>query len=83
MNPFDDLTLAEVEELRATCLGGQPIADSDPIQLAGGVMFLTQRRTQPDITWLDFKNTTRMGAIKEFSDLMQNEDENPTNGVSH
>lgn len=81
-NPFDDLTLAEVEELTDVCLGGKSFEDASPIAVAGAVMFMTERRTYPAMTWEQFRNETRMGAIKEFSDRMNAESENPTNGVT-
>ena len=71
-----------MDELKGVCLNGTSIADGDPITIAGGVMFLTQRRECPDLTWDSFRTNTKMGAIKAFSDLMNSEDENPTNGVT-
>jgi hypothetical protein len=82
-NPFDELTLAEVQQMRKECLGGKTISDADPLDLAGAVMFFTQRRTNGlDGTWVDFQAQTKMKDIKAFADLMNDETENPTNGVS-
>lgn len=81
-NPFDELTLGEVEEMTAVCLGGQSFEDSSPFALAGGVMYMHRKRDMPELDWYEFKRTTSMGDIKKFSELM-NDDENsdPTNGV--
>lgn len=84
MTPFDELTLAEVDELVTICLDGVTIADADPIKLAGGVMFMTQRKTDPTLEWETFRRTTRMYDINAFSDLMnEGSDENPTVGVGN
>ena len=81
-NPFDDLTLAEVDELTTVCLGGLSFEDASPINVAGAVMFMTERRTYSALTWEEFRTNTKMGAIKEFSDRMNADAENPTNGVT-
>ena len=82
-NPFDDLTLGEVEELTADCLSGKPIGeDTNSLVLAGAVMYMHARRTETELTWIDFKNRTRMADIKSFSELMSDDAENPTNGAN-
>jgi hypothetical protein len=80
-NPFDELTLGEVEVMSTVCLGGQSFEDSSPFALAGAVMFMHRRRESPDIDWDVFKNSTNMGAIKAFSELMNDDELNPTNGA--
>jgi hypothetical protein len=81
-NPFDELTLGEVEVMSTICLDGKSFEDSSPFALAGGVMFMHRRRQFPDIDWDEFKNTTNMGDIKAFSELMNDDEElNPTNGA--
>ena len=82
MTPFDDLTLGEVEILTAECLGGASFSDADPMQLAGAVMYMTYKRDDPDITWQGFKSTTRMHDIKKFSELMDEDSVDPSNGDS-
>lgn len=81
MSAFDDLTLAEVETLSATVLGGKGVSDAaaDPLMLAGGIMWLTARRVDPSIVWDEFKAVTKMGDIKSFSIQMEADDLNPTN----
>lgn len=82
MTPFDELTLFEVDEMSTVCLDGKSISDSDPMRLAGAVMFMTARRDRPELDWESFRRTTRMADIKAFSELMNEEDElNPSNGV--
>lgn len=83
MTPFDDLTLAEVEEMTTVCFGGLSLADADPFNVAGGVMFMTRRRDQPELTWDGFKQTTRMHEINTFAALMNEDELNPTNGVKN
>lgn len=80
MTPFDELTLYEVDEMQTVCLDGKTISDSDPMRLAGAVMFMTNRRENPLLDWESFRRQTRMSDIKEFSELM-NEDSDPINGV--
>ena len=80
MNPFDDLTLGEVEELTALCLNGKSFADSDPFALAGGVLYMHRRRDNPSLDWAEFKGTVKMGELKAFSELINADSENPTNG---
>jgi hypothetical protein len=76
MSAFDELTLGEVDEIKATCLGGKNIADDtvDPLTLAGAVMWATQRKDDPGLSWEAFREKTRMGDIKAFSQAMQAED---------
>lgn len=81
MTPFDELTLAEVEEMTAVCFGGKSLADADPFNVAGGVMFMTRKRDSPGLTWEEFKQTTRMHEINAFASLMNEDELNPTNGV--
>lgn len=82
MSAFDELTLGEVERMTKECLGGVKFEDADPIQLAGAVMFMTERRNNPQLEWQAFKDTTKLSAIKAFSELMKAETEmDPTNGV--
>lgn len=83
MTPFDELTLGEVEELTRDCLGGSSFADADPMQLAGAVMFMTKRRDDPTLEWQAFKATVRMHEIKTFSELMNEDNLDPTNGVKN
>lgn len=85
MSAFDELTLAELDEIRETCLGGKAINDDsvDPLSLAGAVMWATQRHDDPGLTWDAFRQKTRMGDIKNFSESMAAEAEgadatNPT-----
>jgi hypothetical protein len=74
---FDDLTLLEVDQLQATCLGGMNMSDDgvDYMKLAGGVMWLFQKRAEPDLTWPDFMARTQMGDIKAFSEQMELEEQ--------
>ena len=82
MNPFDELTLGEVEEMTATCFGGKTFDVTDPFTLAGAVMYMHQRRENPSIEWEDFKRATLMLDIKAFAEKMNEETENPTMAVS-
>jgi hypothetical protein len=77
MSAFDELTLGDVDELRDTCLGGKNIndADVDPLTLAGAVMWATTRKDDPGSTWEAFKQKTKMGDIKAFSQKMQADEE--------
>jgi hypothetical protein len=82
MSAFDDLTLGEVEEMQTAVLGGKSISDdgSDPLWVAGGVMWITQRRMDPSLTWDAFKTTTKMSDIKSFAiDMEAAEIVDPTN----
>lgn len=80
-NPFDELTLGEVEEMSTVCLGGKSFEDSSPFALAGAVMFMHRRRDKPEVSWDEFRNSTNMGEIKAFSELMNDEEpSDPTNG---
>lgn len=67
MSAFDDLTLGEVEEMQEKVLGGKPIQDSDPLLVAGAVMWMTARRTGELADWDTFKKQVTMGEIKNFS----------------
>lgn len=71
MSAFDDLTLGEVETMTAVALNGVTISDSDPLMLAGAVMWMTERRTKPDLQWDAFKAGVKMGDIKAFSVQME------------
>ena len=81
MTPFDDLTLAEVEEMSTVCFNGSSLSDADPFNVAGGVMYMTKRRNEPGLTWDEFKQRTKMFEINEFAKLMNEDELNPTNGV--
>ena len=83
MTPFDDLTLAEVEEMTTVCFGGLSISDADPFNVAGGVMYMTNRRNEPGLTWEEFKGRTKMREINAFATLMNEDELNPTNGVKN
>lgn len=82
MFAFDDLTMAEVDEISETCLGGKSLADEtvDPLRMAGAVMWMTQRRNDPTLTWDDFRHRTSMGDIRTFSLEMEASELDPTNG---
>lgn len=84
MITFDDLTLAEVEEITNTAMGGKSFGDptADPMMLAGAVLWMAKRREQPSLTWQDFKATVSMRDIKAFSTDMQELDANPLAGVN-
>lgn len=84
MSAFDECTLAEVEKLTATCLGGKSMGndDVDPMMMAGGVMWITALRTNPHLDWVTFKQNTRMGDIKAFSKEMEAENADPTQSPS-
>jgi hypothetical protein len=79
MITFDDLTLAEVEEISNTAMGGKSFGDptADPMLLAGAVLWMARRREQPGLQWQDFKATVSMRDIKEFSTSMQEIEANP------
>jgi len=82
MSAFDDLTLAELDLLKAEVLGGKPVFsdDVDQLALSSGVMWLTKRKNgTPDLSWDDFKHQTTMTDIKEFAEEMEAaEKANPT-----
>lgn len=80
MTPFDELTLGEVECMSQECLGGASFVDADPMQLAGAVMYYTYKRQDANIDWATFKATTRMYDIKKFSELMDEDNEDPSSG---
>ena len=81
MSAFDDLTLDELDEIRDTCLGGKNINDPtiDPLTLAGAVMWATNRHANPELSWKEFKGTTRMGDIKKFSEAMAEDEADTAN----
>lgn len=76
MSAFDELTLGELDEIRNECLGGKNInhPDVDPLTLAGAVMWATNRKDDPGLSWDAFKQKTRMGDIKAFSQQMQEQE---------
>ena len=80
MSAFDDLTLGEMDDIQAQCLDGKPISEADPLKLAAGIMWLTERKNgQPQLSWDDFKYSVKMGAIKHFSETqMAGDSESPT-----
>lgn len=84
MHSFDDLTLAEMDFICQEALGGKNFGDdeTDPLKMAGAVMWAFERRNQPELTWSDFMAQTTMGAIREFSTHMELEElANPTKGL--
>ena len=84
MSAFDELTLGELDEIQEQCLGGKNMADPsvDPLMLAGAVMWATSKKDDPGLSWEAFKQKTKMGDIKAFSERMQadeaEESANPT-----
>jgi hypothetical protein len=83
VTPFDEMTLGEVEYMTKECLNGSSFADADPMQLAGAVMFMTRKRDDPSLEWQAFKASTRMYDIKQFSEAMDEDRLDPTNGVKN
>lgn len=77
MSAFDDLTLGEVEVMTATALKGVTISEADPLMLAGAVMWITQARANPALTWDEFKADVRMADIKAFSIQMEADELDP------
>jgi hypothetical protein len=77
MSAFDELTLGELDDLRDMCLGGRNINDPtvDPLTLAGAVMWASNRKDDPGLSWDAFRHKTKMGDIKAFSLQMQAEEE--------
>ena len=73
MSAFDDLTLGEVEMMSDVALGGKSISDADPLMLSGAVMWVTERKQNPSLTWDDFKAGVKMGDIKAFSEKMKDD----------
>lgn len=73
MSQFDDCTLAEIELMTQTCLNGKTMGDDgvDPMMIAGGVMWITARRSDPMLQWDAFKATVKMSEIKSFSIQME------------
>ena len=78
MSAFDEMTLGEVELMTSEALKGVSISDADPLMLAGAVMWMTERRTKPELTWDDFKAGVKMGDIKAFSAEMADAEVDPT-----
>ena len=74
--------MAEVDEITDVCLGGKSMADqsTDPLRLAGAVMWMTQRRTDTTLTWDEFRQRTRMADIKSFAIELEAAAMDPTNG---
>jgi len=72
MSAFDELTLGEVDEIKSTCLNGMNINDErvDPLTLSGAVMWATARKDDPGLSWEAFRQKTKMGDIKAFSESM-------------
>lgn len=79
MSAFDDLTLGEVEVITTVALKGVSLADADSLMLAGAVMWMTQRKTNPALEWESFKANTSMGDIKAFSIQMEADEMDPQN----
>ena len=79
MSAFDELTLGEVDEIRTICLNGLSINDPgvDPLTLSGAVMWATSRKDDPGLSWEAFRQKTKMGDIKAFSEEMAKEEETP------
>lgn len=77
MSAFDELTLGELDDIRNECLGGKSINDDsvDPLTLAGAVMWATNRKDDPGLSWEAFKQKTKMGDIKAFSQQMAADEE--------
>jgi hypothetical protein len=84
MTPFDDLTLAEVDEVSEHVLGNKSIADetNDPLKVAAGMMWITQRRKEDALSWEEFRQRTRMADIKAFAEIQEESVKalDPTNG---
>ena len=79
MSAFDELTLGEVDDIETQCLNGQPFTEANPLKLAGAVMWATMRKTQPGLTWDDFRYATSMEQIRVFSEtaMANGEADNP------
>ena len=76
MSAFDELTLGDLDDIRELALGGKNFNDDsvDPLTLAGAVMWATNRKDDPGLSWDAFKSKTRMGDIKAFSQQMEAEE---------
>ena len=76
MSAFDELTLAEVDEVSQQALGGKSFSDenTDALMMAAGIMWVTLKRQTPDLTWPVFKASTRMSDIKAFALEMEHEE---------
>lgn len=78
MSAFDDLTLGEVDDIERVCLNGKTFTETDPLKLAGAVMWATKRRDDKTLDWDDFKYATSMGAIRVFAETeMAEQVDNP------
>jgi hypothetical protein len=77
MSTFDELTLGEVEEIESVVLKGKSFSDdaANPLMIAGGVMWVMQRRDNPALTWDTFKSATTMGAIRLYSEDIQRQEQ--------
>lgn len=82
-NPFDDMTLGEVEEMIKLCLNGKQIQDADPLSLAGAVMFMVRRREDAALDWATFKTQTKMSDIKAFSIQIEADNLDPINATTN
>lgn len=77
MSVFDELTMAEVDDMQSTCLDGVSVAEADPMRLSGAVMWIIGRRTDPALEWDAFRAGTTMGDIRRFSEEHLAGDEAP------
>jgi len=79
------LTLAEVDEVSTHALNGKSIADegNDPLKVAAGMMWITQRRKEDELSWEEFRQRTRMADIKAFAETQEETVKalDPTNGL--
>lgn len=83
MNPFEELTLAEAEDMADLCYPGKAFEDVSPFTFAGAVLFMHRRRNDPTLEWGSFRATVSMHEISEISEAMSPDKEpNPTNGVN-
>jgi hypothetical protein len=80
MSAFDELTLGELDDIREQALGGKSInhPDVDPLTLAGAIMWATDRHDDPGLTWEAFRQKTKMGDIKAFSQKMEADEQMET-----
>lgn len=84
MNPFDEMTLAEVDEMTEVCFNGKSLEETNPFNVAGGVLYMTRKRDNPELNWKEFRENTRMHEINEFARLLNDEEPaNPTGGVTN
>jgi hypothetical protein len=83
VNPFEQLTLKEAEDMAELCYPGKAFEDVSPFTFAGAVLFMHKRRENPLLEWESFRSTVSMHEIGEVSEAMSPDKEpNPTNGVS-